>query len=149
MRSLNETARVHNAARQRGGCVAARSARAAFRAYAADRRTCAAVGRARRQASEIRDVDLGTSRGQSRLSHARPTGGIISTRAEQHRLRARLCLEIARSLSPGTKHLVDRATLIDMAQTWLRLHKRKAKRQLAADPLNDPRQSFNNKPKGE
>jgi hypothetical protein len=32
-----------------------------------------------------------------------------------------LCLEVARTLSPGKKRLIDRATLIDMAQTWLRL----------------------------
>ena len=28
---------------------------------------------------------------------------------------------LARSMSPGTKRLMDQATLIDMAQTWLRL----------------------------
>ena len=38
------------------------------------------------------------------------------TRAEQYRRRSRQCLEIART-SSGTK----RATLIDMAQTWLQL----------------------------
>src|SRR5262249_45145525 len=50
------------------------------------------------------------------------TGDVITNRAEQYRIRAQWCLEIARSLSPPeTKHLMDRATLIDMAQTWLRL----------------------------
>ena len=44
----------------------------------------------------------------------------MRNKAEQYRSRARLCLEIARTLSPGKK-VMDRATLIDLAQTWLRL----------------------------
>src|SRR5262249_26015056 len=64
----------------------------------------------------------GTGCRQLRLSHARPTGGaVVRNKAEQYRSRARLCLEVARTLSPGKKRLMDRATLIDMAQTWLRL----------------------------
>jgi len=46
---------------------------------------------------------------------------VMRNKAEQYRSRARLCLEVARTLSPGNKRLMDRATLIDMAQTWLRL----------------------------
>ena len=45
---------------------------------------------------------------------------MVRNKAEQYRSRARLCLEIARTLSPGKK-VMDWATLIDMAQTWLRL----------------------------
>jgi len=45
---------------------------------------------------------------------------VVRNKAEQYRSRARLCLEIARTLSPGKK-VMDWATLIDMAQTWLRL----------------------------
>ena len=45
----------------------------------------------------------------------------MRNKAEQYRRRARLCLEVARTLSPGRERLMDRATLIDMAQTWLRL----------------------------
>jgi hypothetical protein len=45
----------------------------------------------------------------------------MRNKAEQYRRRARLCLEVARALSPGRERLIDRATLIDMAQTWLRL----------------------------
>jgi hypothetical protein len=53
----------------------------------------------------------------------RQTNGraVVRNKAEQYRSRARLCLEVARTLSPGKKRLMDRATLIDMAQTWLRL----------------------------
>jgi hypothetical protein len=45
----------------------------------------------------------------------------MRNKAEQYRSRARSCLEVARTLSPGNKRLMERATLIDMAQTWLRL----------------------------
>ena len=46
---------------------------------------------------------------------------VMRDKAEQYRSRARSCLEVARTLSPGNKRLMDRPTLIDMAETWLRL----------------------------
>src|SRR5262249_45093797 len=53
----------------------------------------------------------------------------MRNKAEQYRRRARLCLEVARTLSPGRQRLMDRATLIDMAQTWLRLAQEEKKEQ--------------------
>jgi hypothetical protein len=51
------------------------------------------------------------------------------TRAEEYRRRAQECLELARSISLETA----RQTLIDMAQSWLRL----AQEQEASEPLGE------------
>jgi len=53
----------------------------------------------------------------------------VSSKGAQYRRRARECLEIALTLAPGLK----RATLTDIAQTWLRLAEEQEATNLVGD----------------